>query len=182
MQAASAELSVCLHFFTFPYFMHICGQISCGCWSEGWDRSIGCNSICVFMVVQIQVGLHWQGRLDFHCAVSYSWTVTLPITLRYCILILSKLISLHFKRLKAQGGSLRVLSNYADTHTHHVWTRQESGFEDFLFVFQGCAPLTSLEGNVFVLTPQRSSRWKQWSWCKMNSSMKGSLMPNGKCR
>lgn len=111
-QAASAEL------FTFRYFMHICGQISCNCWSEGWDQSIGSNSICVFMVMQILVGLNRQGRLYFHCVLSYSLTVTLPITLKYCILILSKLISLHFKRLKAQGGSLRVLSNYADTHTH----------------------------------------------------------------
>lgn len=73
----------------------------------------------------------------------------------------------------------------AHTDTHYVcltWTQWEPGFEDFLFVFQGCALLTLLEGNVFVLTTQRSSAWKQWSHsgAKWTASWKAAIS-NG-CR
>lgn len=81
---------------------------------------------------------------------------TLPTTLTFCILIPSKLISLHF-----EGWKLKVLlEGYVAAVDPQVYTQRELCFEDFLFVFQGCALLTLLEGNVSVMMTQWSLSWK----------------------
>lgn len=73
---------------------------------------------------------------------------------------------------------MKGIHRHAHTHTHLMWTQRELRSEDFLFVFQGCALLTLLEGKVFVLVTWRRARRKELLRCKMKSSMRGGSTAN----
>lgn len=146
---------------SFIMFSHLDLLFCCRCWGE-------CR------VVTFSSDSDWH-RSDF--AMKYSLTATLPITWTYCILILSKLISHHFKGCKLKvvlKGCRAVMHTHTHTPTHTcnvflTWTRWEPRFEDFLFVFHGCAPLTLLEGNAFVLTTQSSYVGKRQKHCAVRN-------------